>query len=222
METIRHKLIASILDGDRVLANSIIDGFALIHGYEASVSQLLEPVLCDIGDMWAKDDGVTLAQGYVAGIIAEDVLSKFFSKENSPLKSFENKGTVVIGNIEDDYHSLGRKLVIAALHMSGWQVCDLGNDILAETFVDKACELDARVIAVSAMMYTTAMNIKKIRKEIDRRGLGGHIKLAAGGAVFILRPELLAEVGGDGTARNAFRVPDLIDELWEKSLRKGD
>lgn len=222
METIRHKLIASILDGDRVLANSIIDGFALIHGYEASVSQLLEPVLCDIGDMWAKDDGVTLAQGYVAGVIAEDVLSKIFPGKDSSLKSTEHKGTVVIGNIEDDYHSLGRKLVISALHMSDWQVYDLGNDVLAEEFVDKACEVGARIIAVSAMMYTTAMNIKKIRKEIDRRGLTDKIQIAAGGAVFILRPELLTEVGGDGTARNAFRVPALMDELWKKSLREGD
>ncbi len=220
MDTLRQKLIASILDGNRSLANSIIDDFASIHGYESSVSQLLEPVLCEIGDMWLKEDGVTLAQGYVAGIIADDVLSKVFA--NSHSRSSENKGPVVIGNIEDDYHSLGRKLVVSALIISGWQVYDLGNDVSAEEFVNKACEVNARIIAVSAMMYTTAMNIKKVRNEIDRRGLTGHIQLAAGGAVFILRPELLAEVGGDGTARNAFRVPDLMDELWKNSLRKGD
>ncbi len=220
MDTLRHKLIASILDGDRSLANEIIDNFASIHGYEASVSQLLEPVLCEIGEMWLKEDGVTLAQGYVAGIIADDVLSKVFA--NSHSKSSEHKGPVVIGNIEDDYHSLGRKLVVSALLISGWEVYDLGNDVSAEEFVNKACEVNARVIAVSAMMYTTAMNIKKVRDEIDRRGLTGQIQLAAGGAVFILKPELLAEVGGDGTARNAFRVPDLMDELWKNSLRKGD
>jgi len=220
MDKLKHDLIASILDGDRARANYIIDDFASIHGYEASVTQLLEPVLCEIGDMWLKDDGVTLAQGYVAGIIADDVLSKVFSNASS--KSSENKGSIVIGNIEDDYHSLGRKLVVSALLISGWQVYDLGNDVAAEEFINKALEVNARVIAVSAMMYTTAMNIRKVRNEIDRRNLTGHIQLAAGGAVFILRPELLVEVGGDGTARNAFRVPDLMDELWKKSLRKGD
>ena len=44
------------------------------------------------------------------------------------------------------------------------------------------------------MMFTTAMNIRKLRDLIDARGLRGQIQLAVGGAVFNLRPELVAEV----------------------------
>jgi len=43
--------------------------------------------------------------------------------------------------------------------------------------------------------------------------LTGRIQLAVGGAIFVLRPGLVQEVGGDGTARNAFLVPALMAEL---------
>jgi hypothetical protein len=48
---------------------------------------------------------------------------------------------------------------------------------------------------------------------LDDRDLQGRIKLAVGGAVFIMRPELVAEVGGDGTAISATAVPELFERL---------
>jgi len=144
------------------------------------------------------------------------VADKYNQANPAPVK----KGAVIIGNIEDDFHSLGRKMVSIFLKSAGWEIIDLGNDVPAKDFVDKAEKTGALFIAVSAMMYSTAMNIKKVREEIDRRGLNGKIKLAAGGAVFRLRPELLEEVGGDGTAGNAINVPALFDRLLN-DLKKG-
>jgi methanogenic corrinoid protein MtbC1 len=63
------------------------------------------------------------------------------------------------------------------------------------------------------MMYSTAINIRKVREELDRRHLSGTIQLAVGGAVFNLRPELVAEVGGDATAKVATDVPDLFERM---------
>ena len=85
-------------------------------------------------------------------------------------------------------------------------------------FVDAALANGARVIGVSAMMLTTAENIRALRSEIDARGLGGRIQLAVGGAVFKLRPELMLEVGGDGTASSAIQAPELFERLWAHSL----
>ncbi|MFA7176187.1 MAG: hypothetical protein WC114_02975, partial [Smithellaceae bacterium] len=65
----------------------------------------------------------------------------------------------------------------------------------------------------SAMMHTTALNIRKLRDLIDARGLNHQLKLAVGGAVFNWRPDLVAEVGGDGTARNATGVDALFQRL---------
>ena len=123
------------------------------------------------------------------------------------------RGTAVLGNAEDDYHALGRRMVATFLRLEGWKVHDLGNDVLAATFVDEALATGASVIGVSAMMLTNAHNILRVREELDRRDLSGRVGLAVGGAVFALRPGLVNEVGGDGTALTAVDAPSLFDRL---------
>jgi methanogenic corrinoid protein MtbC1 len=209
IDTTRRELLQHILAGNRQQAMALLEGWAARFHWRETISTLLEPTLEAIGTLWAAEK-ISLAAGYMAGKIAEDVLLKAAEvKEIVP----ETLGPVVLGNVEDDYHSLGRKLVAIFLKTSGWKVIDLGNDVPAETFVDVALQHQAKVIGVSAMMLTTAENIRAIRQEIDRRDLTGKIKLAVGGAVFRIRPELVAEVGGDGTASNAVDVPRLMAEL---------
>ncbi|MDD2850735.1 MAG: cobalamin-dependent protein [Desulfuromonadaceae bacterium] len=219
-ESTRISVIEAILGGERELANSLLDTYAAANGsYRRAMNEVLEPVLVEIGIKWAEEN-TSLAQGYVAGKVAEDTLFKIIRDEQDILHTQEIKGTVVIGNIEDDFHSLGRKLVSIFLQSAGWIVHDLGSDVSPEEFVDKAAETDACIIGVSAMMYTTAANIKKVRDELDRRNLSGRIMLAVGGAVFRLRPELTREVGGDGTAANGYQVPQLFAELLARSQRE--
>ena len=43
---------------------------------------------------------------------------------------------MILGNIEDDFHALGRRIVCTFLHAQGWEVIDLGNDVLAKEFPD--------------------------------------------------------------------------------------
>ncbi len=125
-------------------------------------------------------------------------------------------------NIEDDFHSLGREVVLSFLEAHGWKIYDLGNDVIASELVDKAVEVGAKVVGVSSMMLSTAMNIKSVREELDRRGLSKKIKLAVGGAIFTLRDTLIDEVGGDGTCKNAVGAHDLFRFLWAKVEEEED
>jgi len=179
--------------------------------YESIITEILDPALVNIGILWGKQT-ISLAQAFVGAKIAEDVFQKCISHLKNP-ENFHSKGIVVIGNIEDDFHSLGRRMITSFLMAAGWEVVDLGNDVLAEEFIDKALEVGASVIGVSAMMQTTALNIRKVRDLIDSRGLQNKLKLAVGGAVFNWRPELVDEVGGDGTATNAASVDALFLKL---------
>lgn len=221
MENIQVQLLQLFLAADRQAANNLIDDWAKTHGYKHAVLEVMTPALEKFGELWASKEDISLAQGYIAAKIAEDVMAKLKDSLSAGISVSETKGPVVIGNIEDDYHALGRKLVTTFLRTAGWSVYDLGTDIPAADFVDKALEVNARIIAASAMMYTTAMNIKKLREEIDRRGLTASIRLAVGGAVFRLRPELVEEVGGDGTAANAVTVPELMETLLKSVTSAG-
>lgn len=211
---LQDQLFRCMFESKKDIALELIDSYAKKYGYESAVVDFLEPALQRFGEIWASQENVSLAQGYITAKIAEETLTKL---AGSKIDKKEVKGVVVMGNIEDDYHALGRKLVCTFLRSNGWHAIDLGNDVLAKDFVEKALEVKARVIGISAMMYTTAINIKKVRKEIDHRGLTGKIKMAVGGAVFILRPELVYEVGGDGTSRNALSAPALFQNLWDKA-----
>lgn len=209
-------LLDLLLDGNREAAQAHLDAWAARYGYRKALTDLMEPVLEVIGDRWSADQ-VSLATGYIAGKVAEDILLKSVSELADAERPPENRGTVILGNIEDDFHALGRKMVSIFLRATAWTVVDLGSDVPAADFVDAAERADARVIGVSAMMFTTAANISRIREEIDRRGLADHLKLAVGGAVFRIRPDLAAEVGGDGTCPTAVQAPQLIESLWSSA-----
>jgi methanogenic corrinoid protein MtbC1 len=207
----KEQLLDAMINADRpgaaaLIANAIAEGLAP----ERVIVEVLDPSLVRLGALWGRES-VSLAQTFVAAKIAEDVLMRCLPSGGETTAA--QPGVVVIGNIEDDFHSLGRRIVAAFLRAAGWQVHDLGNDVLAEQFVDKAIEVGAVVVGASAMMQTTALNIRKLRDTIDARGLKGRLKLAVGGAVFGWRPELVAEVGGDGTAENAAGVDALLRRL---------
>ena len=206
------KLIDAMMKVDRTGAAKVIDQ-ALAEGMspDGIINDVLEPALLHVGQLWGNQS-VSLAQAFVGGKIAEDVLRRCLPPPGT-LSAMPRKGTVVIANIEEDYHSLGRRMVVSFLQSAGWQVYDLGNDVPAEQFVDKAIEVGAFVVGASAMMQTTALNIRKLRNLIDARGLRDRLKLAVGGAVFNWRPDLVAEVGGDGTASNAAGVDALFQRL---------
>jgi methanogenic corrinoid protein MtbC1 len=216
---IQQSLIERINLGDRAGANALLDAWASEYGYEHLLTEVLDPTLLLIGEGWRSSGTFTLAQVYVAAKVAEDVLGKIAAQRKSSSEGRPPKGPVVIGNIEEDFHALGHRMVGIFLRTDDWIVHDLGNDVPAAVFVDKALETGARVIGASAMMMTTALNIERLREEIDRRGLAGRIQLAVGGAVFRVCPGLADEVGGDGTASDALGAADLFDRLWEQSVR---
>ncbi|NLJ10932.1 MAG: corrinoid-binding protein [Treponema sp.] len=217
-QLLQKTLLAHILRAEREEAKKLL--LTVVHekGYETALRDILEPTLRIIGDRWAKDS-ISLAQGFVAGKVVEDFIAntkEIISKQmlkDSPLEAGSPPRIAVMGNIEDDYHSLGRSMVTSFLELSGWAVTDLGNDVFAEDLVDTAVRIGASVIGVSAMMLTTARNIVKVRQLLHQRRLENRIALVVGGAVFRMRPELAAEVGGDGTAETGIDAPELFETL---------
>lgn len=208
-----QKILANLIsEGEKEKSVQLLSHWASECSMKEIIFDVLEPLLVEWGKLWMQGK-LSLAHGYLSGKVAEEFYL-LASKDNEFANSVnKKKGIIVLGNIEDDFHPLGRRLVNIFSTAAGWTIIDLGNDVPAEIFVEKAIENNANIIAVSAMMFTTAKNILKVRNEIDRLALSDKVKLAVGGAVFKLRPELVQEVGGDGTADNAIESPALFDSL---------
>ena len=211
----KDKLLEYILTAEREKANQLLTDWGEKHTYKQALLEILNPVLLQIGKLWHTGK-VSLAQGYVASKVTEDIFKKIIQFEMDSVTHDSSSKIAVIGNAEDDYHALGRKMVSIFLQTANWKVIDLGNDVSAEEFVDACVLHKAQIIGVSAMMFTTAMNIKKIRNLLNERNLSSKIKLAVGGAIFLIRKDLVYEVGADGTTDNAMNAPQLFDELLEK------
>jgi len=211
------EMLEAMIAADRALAAEIVErALAAEVGPRRVIIDILDPAIVRLGLLWEQQT-LSLAQNFVASKIAEDTLIRCLPDNSA---GQHPKGPVVIGNIEDDFHSLGRRTVGLFLGAAGWDVHDLGNDVPAEQFLETALQINSCLIGASAMMQTTALNIRKLRELIDKHGLTNRIKLAVGGAVFNWRPELVAEVGGDGTARNAVEADALFLRL-QAELQKG-
>lgn len=94
----------------------------------------------------------------------------------------EPVGRAVLGTVKGDLHDIGKNLVGMMLKGAGFEVHDLGSDVSAETFVDKAEEIGADVIGMSALLTTTMTNMGDLIKLLNERGLRDKYIVMVGGA----------------------------------------
>jgi corrinoid protein of di/trimethylamine methyltransferase len=120
-------------------------------------------------------------------------------------------GRVVIGTVEGDIHDIGKNLVASMLQAGGFEVFDLGADVKLERFIEKAEEVEARFICLSALLTTTMVNQKRLVSLLRERNLRDKYKVLVGGAP--ASQKWADEVGADGYAENAVAAVKLAKSL---------
>lgn len=110
-------------------------------------------------------------------------------------------GEVVIGTIEGDIHEIGKDIVATMLEVAGFEVYHLGKDVPISDFIKKAEEVNADIIAVSALMTTTMQNMPRFIKLLEDLGLREKYEVMVGGGSVL--PDWAVEIGADGYGSNA-------------------
>jgi corrinoid protein of di/trimethylamine methyltransferase len=123
-------------------------------------------------------------------------------------------GTVVLGTTRGDIHEIGKTLVGAILAAHGYQVHDLGVDVAAETFADKAREFAADVVGVSALLTTTMGGQQAVIAALDRAGLRPRVKVIIGGSP--VTRQWAEQIGADGFGKDAVGAVALVKRLLER------
>ncbi|MEW5908536.1 MAG: corrinoid protein [Thermodesulfobacteriota bacterium] len=127
---------------------------------------------------------------------------------------------VVIGSIQGDVHDIGKNLVKMMFDVAGWQVYDLGRDVPLEKFVEEQLRTDAEVVAMSAMMTTTMLGMKKVIKMIKDKN--PNVAIMLGGAP--VTQDVAKLFGADGYAESAGNAVQegikMIGRLREYEKRK--
>ena len=121
-------------------------------------------------------------------------------------------GRIVIGTAEGDIHDIGKKLVAMMLEGAGFNVIDLGTDVKPETFLEKAAEEKADVIAISALLTTTMLSMVDVVKLKNQSDLSS-LKVIIGGAP--LSQEFCDEIGADAYGVDARDAVLKVKELMK-------
>ncbi|HAX51055.1 MAG TPA: cobalamin-binding protein, partial [Lachnospiraceae bacterium] len=91
-------------------------------------------------------------------------------------------GKAVIGTVEGDLHDIGKNLVIMMFKGAGFEVHDIGTDVAPQTFIDKAEEIGADVIGMSALLTTTMPKMEETINLMKEKGLRDKYIVMIGGA----------------------------------------
>lgn len=122
-------------------------------------------------------------------------------------------GTIIIGTVKNDIHSIGKDIVAAMLECYNFRVIDLGVDVRKEQFVNSAIENNADIICLSAMMINTMCYMQKIINEFELRKIREKYCIMVGGACVT---EMFArQIGADIYTKNAV---DALKEVKEYML----
>lgn len=78
----------------------------------------------------------------------------------------KTKGTFIIGTVKGDLHDIGKNLVAMMVEGSGWKVIDLGVDVPSEKYIAAVKENPGAVVALSALLTTTMVNMGDIVADI--------------------------------------------------------
>lgn len=122
-------------------------------------------------------------------------------------------GTVVIGTVKGDLHDIGKNLVAMMLQGLGATVHDLGVDVPEKTFVEKAEELHADIVCLSALLTTTMPAIGEVIEEFKKNGVRDKYYIMIGGAP--VTQKFADEVGADAYTGNASDAADAAKAYLE-------
>ncbi|MGD8294602.1 MAG: cobalamin-dependent protein [Desulfobacterales bacterium] len=130
-------------------------------------------------------------------------------------KATENKGTVVIGTVKGDLHDIGKNLVTMMLQGQGFTVEDLGISVDTAKFLESIRTTNPDVLAMSALLTTTMVEMKNTIDALEEAGLRKSVKIIVGGAP--LTQAFADQIGADGYAYDApgaaQKCSDLISDL---------
>jgi 5-methyltetrahydrofolate--homocysteine methyltransferase len=116
---------------------------------------------------------------------------------------------VVIGTVKGDLHDIGKNLVAMMLRGAGYRILDLGIDVSAEKFVAAAKENKANIVALSALLTTTMIQMRNIVEAVRQTGLG--IPVIIGGAP--VTKEYADEIKAAGYAPDAASAVEEVGKL---------
>jgi len=183
---------------------------------------VLLPAMKDVGDRFGAGELILPFVLQSAEVMKKAVayLEKFLDRVEGT-----SKGKVVLATVYGDVHDIGKNLVKTILSNNGFDVFDLGKQVPVATILEKAMEVNADAIGLSALLVSTSKQMPYCVQELSRRNLTFPV-LIGGAAInrkFGYRALFLEDrspyPGGVYYARDAFEGLDIVEQLLDPKRR---
>ena len=172
----------------------------------------LMPGLNEIGELFETEE-IFLPELMKSAQVFQRAMDLLRPKIQEQGVGVEKKGTVVIGTVKGDQHYIGKDIVKLLMETAGFEVHDLGVDVDPFAFIVKADEVNADIIALSALLTTTLVGQKDIIEALEGQGKRDKFKVIVGGGA--VTQSWSEEIGADGYAENAYGAVGLARSFVE-------
>jgi 5-methyltetrahydrofolate--homocysteine methyltransferase len=187
------------------------------------LNEVLLPAMKEVGDKFGAGELILPFVLQSAEVMKKAVkhLEQFLEKAEG-----YTKGKVVLATVYGDVHDIGKSLVNTILSNNGYTVYDLGKQVPVNTILEKAVEVGADAIGLSALLVSTSKQMPLAVKELDKRGM--HIPVLIGGAAInrrFGRRALFVEEEREYDAgvfycKDAFEGLETMDKLQDPERRE--
>ena len=172
------------------------------------VQNKIIPALDEVGRGFEKKT-VYLPSLLMAAEAAKAAFSEIKAAMGEATGKKSGGARIILATVHGDIHDIGKNIVRLLLENYGYDVTDLGRDVPPEVIADKAVELGATMVGLSALMTTTVpameATIKLLREKAPK------CKIAVGGAV--LTQEYADRIGADAYCKDAMQTVRYAETL---------
>lgn len=198
-----------IVEGDNAsVSQKVQEALAAGVGASSILNDALIPGMAEVGRLFEEGEyfvpEMLISARAMKGAMA-------FLKPHLQAGDVKFSGKVVIGTVKGDLHDIGKNLVSLMLEGAGFQVQDIGSDVTAEKFVESVKANDANIVAMSALLTTTMVNMKGAITALEEAGLRDKVKIMVGGAP--VTEAFAKQIGADGYAPDASRAVAVAKSL---------
>ncbi len=174
---IEEKLYQTVLKGNKENIQSLIEKALKVYKPYEILDRFLIPAITEVGNLYEK-------RVYFLPqlMLSAETMKKAFGIIEPLLRAEKKKarGRIVFATVKGDVHDIGKNIVILMLKNHGFEVYDLGKDVPNEKVLQKAIEINADLVGLSALMTTTMPAMKNFM-ELQKKE-GTNFKLMIGGA----------------------------------------
>jgi len=207
----QESLRQAILEGNKEGAASFVRA-AMASGSQALrlMREVMVPALIEVGELFDRKKYflpqlIASAEAMKSGV---EVLQPFLKSREIEK---DRKGIVLMATVEGDIHDIGKNIVSLMLKNHGFQIIDLGKDVSTVKIIQAVKRHTPDIVALSALMTTTMVNMGEVVKEAKKEGL--RCRFMVGGAVVT---EVYAASIGAAYAKDGVQAVEIAKKLQEK------